>query len=238
MQARAPLAPARDPWGMANPTHADGDPPAGDPPAPTPPAGTPPVEPTTPPAGTEDPDPIEQARIEASRKANAEAKAQRDRAKAAEAELEKLRAEAEERRLAELSAAEAAEERAAKAEAALADATAKARAATIATELERAARAAGYSDPTDALQLAGQIQTDDDGKPVGVAEAVKALAEAKPHYLAGPGTPGLDPSNHGKQDPPEESPEQKLRRHLGHDSPSAAGIFRRRFLSDPSKPKQ
>lgn len=178
-------------------------PPAG---APDPTATTPPA-PAAAPASTVEITPeiqalLDEAAKKASRDANAEAikakkerdallKAEQDRKDAELSETERLQKERDE-------AVKAAEQ-----------ATATARAVAVNAALERAAIAAGFADPTDALSLADAITTDESGQPVGVTEAVAALLTAKPHYAKGPSDPSLDANNGQRNNRPTLTPQQQ-----------------------------
>lgn len=137
---------------------------------------------------------------EATKKLKKEAQQQRAARRAAEARLAELEKAEEARKNAELSEAEQAKKAAETAEARANALEAEVRATKVNAAIEKAARAAGYADESDALQLAATIKLDDDGQPIGVTEAVAALLESKPHYAAKPGTPRLDPSNGGRQE--------------------------------------
>lgn len=201
------------------PPTADDTPPAGA--EQQPPAGTPDPQqtPEAPAANAQTPEItpeiqklIDEAAAKASRDANREAIAAKKRAK----ELE----DAEQKRKdAELSETERLQKERDEAIKAAEDAKAAATAATIRTALERAAIAAGFADPTDALSLADAITLDDDGQPVGVTEAVAGLLAAKPHYAKGPGTPGLDASNGGRKPAPDLTPEQQTDQLYAHRKP-------------------
>ncbi len=137
---------------------------------------------------------------EATKKLKKEAQQQRAARRAAEARLAELEAAEEARKNAELSEAEQAKKAAEAAESRAAALEQQVRETKVNAAIEKAARAAGYADETDALQLAASIKLDDDGEPVGVTEAVTALLVSKPHYAAKPGTPRLDTSNGGRQE--------------------------------------
>ena len=107
-------------------------------------------------------------------------------------------------------------------------ATQTARAMTVNTAVERAATAAGFADPSDALTLAAAIELDDNGQPVGVAEAVAALLAAKPHYAAATGTPQLDPTNGARMGGAGNQPVSDVQRLAELRNPPAGNIFGRR----------
>lgn len=164
-------------------------------------------EPAAPAAPAAEIDPATQALIEdaaraASRKANKEAESLRKRLKAFE-EAEAKRAEAE------LSEAERLAKQRDEAMAEAERLREHAAQVRIRAELEKAARAAGYNDESDALQLAAQIELDGDGNPIGVADAVQELLTAKPHYAARPAAPTLDPTNGGRSEQPALTPQQQ-----------------------------
>lgn len=81
------------------------------------------------------------------------------------------------------------------------------------TAVERAAREAGFTDPTDAIALAaGRIEFDDAGQPVNAVDVVKSIAEAKPHLISTPPTPapGATATNpaRGAGEPPKSDAEK------------------------------
>lgn len=183
---------------------AGGTPPAGQPPV-TPPAGTPPVTtpvttpptptppagtpagnqpPTTPPTAGEDPN--EQISLEKARELRRENAVLREAAKAGKAAEAKL-AEIERERMTEL---ERAKTDAAKAQA---DA-AKMREGLGTMALDAAARKLGFTDPSDAYQLAARLEYGDDGRPSNAETLVRSLLASKPHY-ANAGNIGGSPTN-------------------------------------------
>lgn len=102
------------------------------------------------------------------------------------------------------------------------DHIAKAHTLIINAELRAAAAQAGFYDPGDAVALAGayrdEITVDDDGVVDGVAEAVAALAKAKPHLLKPKNAPPPAGGVHGgdkgvpKVNPGEEFAQRRLER--------------------------
>lgn len=166
-------------------------------------------DPAAPVASEEEPTTATEADADEIRKLKKEAQQQRAAKRAAETRLAELEAAEEARKLAELSEAEQAVKKAEAAEAKAAELEAKLTATKIEAELRIAARAANFADEADALQLASRITLDDDGRPVGVTEAVAELLASRPHYAAKPGTPRLDPSNGGRQDPATPTPQQQ-----------------------------
>ena len=113
----------------------------------------------------------------------------------------------------------------------LADATA------IATKAQEAAQAASLraaiaveagklnivdADAALALIDTTGIEHSDDGTVNGVTDALTALIAAKPYLVAKPGTPQLDPSNGGRQQPPALTPQQQTEQlYVGRSNASA-----------------
>lgn len=181
---------------MPEPTNAEGQ--QGDPVAPptNPNPTPPPTDPTPPPGDPKDgdasPDKLKSA-LESERALRAQA--ERD-AKARAKELADTQAKLKEHEDAQKSEAEKALARAEAAEKALADSQAILRRQAVDHAVASAARDQGFINPDDApkfLDLA-TIEFDDDGKPQGVADRVKALATERPYLLAQKETPKGPPA--------------------------------------------
>ncbi len=87
----------------------------------------------------------------------------------------------------------------------------------ITGSIKEAAGAAGFANPQDAAAFIdpADVQTDDDGRPVGVTDLVKKLAEERPYLLAqtkpAPGN-GSGPAPAGATDKIAQAAEQAARR--------------------------
>lgn len=111
------------------------------------------------------------------KKLRQEAAARRKREHELESELKAIKDK-------ELTDKERAERDAAEAKTAAADAIGKANARIIRAAITEAATAANAVDVATVRELlAGKIEVDDDGEPMGVEEAVKALLEEKPFLV-------------------------------------------------------
>ena len=123
----------------------------------------------------------EQARTaKALKEANSEAAERRKKLEAYEAAEQK-------RKEAELSELELAQKKAEEADRKLAEMLAASQRMAIESALIAEAAKLNFADPSDVVALlSASVEIDEDGKPKGVPEAVKALSEAKPYMLKQP----------------------------------------------------
>lgn len=171
-------------------------PPQGDP-APSTPPQTPPTDPTPPPGDPKDGDSSSPDKLKAALDSERALRQQHERdAKAKAKELAEAQARLKELDDAQKSDAEKALARAEAAEKALADSQASFRRQAVDHAIASAARDQGFINPDDApkfLDLA-TLEFDDDGKPQGIADRVKALATERPYLLAPKDTPKGPPA--------------------------------------------
>lgn len=175
-------------------------PPAGSDPTPTPPVGD----------GNQQPNPVEVERL---KRENQRLRGERNTA----------RTEAEELKRSQMTDEEKARHDSDAAQAALATANQRLVSAAVLAEAARL----GFADPSDAVALVntGTVAIGDDGVVSGVAEAVKVLAESKPHLVkTSSGNAGnvFQPAGGNTAQPREESREDRiLRLKLGNRRPVA-----------------
>lgn len=129
--------------------------------------------------------------------AKAASKAANREAVAAKAKLKELEAAEATRKDSELSEIERAQKAATEASQRADAAEARAQAKALEAEVTREAVAVGLNADL-ALKLIEGVEFDEDGSPQGVAEAIKALADAHPELVAKPYTPGTNPTNPGR----------------------------------------
>ena len=115
-------------------------------------------------------------------------------------ELDQLKADADKRKKAEMSEIEKLQSELSEAQQERENAVARVLELTTRTAIEREAAKAGFHDPSDAYALLDwdEFEVQDDGTVKGVEDAVKRLAEAKPHLVKSETLPDIDGQKRGK----------------------------------------